>query len=159
MRTKGVVLDDFVNYKKPSMFISTCFCNWKCCIGQNLDISVCQNSSLAKSPVREFTNKELIDIYKQSIFHKAVLFGGLEPFEQFAEVYSFVVEFRDFSEDDIVIYTGFNKDEIEPCIEKLRQFKNIIIKYGRYIPNDKSHIDNVLGIKLASQNQYAEKIS
>ena len=145
MRTKGVVVDDFVNYKKPSMFISTCFCNWKCCIGQNLDISVCQNSSLAKSPVREFTNKELIDIYKQSIFHKAV--------------YSFVVEFRDFSEDDIVIYTGFNKDEIEPCIEKLRQFKNIIIKYGRYIPNDKSHIDNVLGIKLASQNQYAEKIS
>lgn len=87
------------------------------------------------------------------------MFGGLEPFEQFAEVYSFVVEFRDFSEDDIVIYTGFNKDEIEPCIEKLRQFKNIIIKYGRYIPNDKSHIDNVLGIKLASQNQYAEKIS
>jgi len=34
-------------------------------------------SSLAKSPVREFTNKELIDIYKQSIFHKAVVFDSL----------------------------------------------------------------------------------
>ena len=44
-------------------------------------------------------------------------------------------------------------------IEYLSQFKNIIIKYGRFIPNHKPHNDEVLGINLASDNQYAERIS
>ena len=29
MNLKGVKLEDFVNYKKPSMFLITCFCDWK----------------------------------------------------------------------------------------------------------------------------------
>ena len=37
-------------------------------------------------------------------------------------------------------------------------FTNIIIKFGRYIPNQKPHYDEVLGVNLASDNQYAERI-
>jgi len=37
--------------------------------------------------------------------------------------------------------------------------KNIIIKYGRFIPDKEKHYDEVLGIYLASDNQYAERIS
>ena len=37
-------------------------------------------------------------------------------------------------------------------------FKNIIIKFGRYVPNQKEHYDEILGINLASSNQYAEVI-
>jgi hypothetical protein len=36
---------------------------------------------------------------------------------------------------------------------------NIIIKYGRFIPNHQPHYDEILGVKLASDNQYAERIS
>ena len=61
--------------------------------------------------------------------------------------------------DDIVIYTGFCKNEIFNKIEQLKQFKNIIVKFGRFIPNQKSHYDSVLGVNLASDNQYAERIS
>ena len=32
---------------------------------------------------------------------------------------------------------------------------NIIIKFGRFIPDQKSTFDSVLGVELASQNQYA----
>ena len=35
----------------------------------------------------------------------------------------------------------------------------IIIKYGRFIPNQQKHYDEILGVYLASDNQYAEKIS
>ena len=49
-------------------------------------------------------------------------------------------------------------DEITQQIILLRQFPNIIIKYGRFIPGDKPHRDELLGIDLASQNQYAERI-
>ena len=40
-----------------------------------------------------------------------------------------------------------------------RYFKNIIIKFGRYIPNQQAHYDDILGVNLASNNQYAIKIS
>ena len=78
---------------------------------------------------------------------------------QFQELASFINEFRKVSEDDIVIYTGYYKEELKKEIELLKKYKNIIIKFGRYIPNRKSRYDEVLGITLVSDNQYAEKIS
>lgn len=159
MKTKGIIVDDFVNYKKPSLFISTCYCNWKCCIEYKNDISICQNSQLNKSPIKCFSNKELLEYYKNSIFQEAIVFGGLEPFEQFDEILSFVDFFRKHKTDDIVIYTGFYKEEITDKISLLRKYNNIIIKFGRFIPNQKKHFDNVLGVYLASNNQYSERIS
>ena len=41
----------------------------------------------------------------------------------------------------------------------LKKYKNIIIKFGRYIPNRPKKYDNILGIDLVSDNQYAEVIS
>ena len=49
--------------------------------------------------------------------------------------------------------------EIKEYIDKLKAFPNIIVKFGRYIPNHEKHFDEVLGIYLASDNQYAERIS
>ena len=37
----------------------------------------------------------------------------------------------------------------------LSLYPNIVIKYGRYIPNINSTYDNELGVTLASENQYA----
>jgi hypothetical protein len=67
--------------------------------------------------------------------------------------------FRCYTNDDIVIYTGYNESEVSEQIERLRYFKNIIIKFGRYIPNQQAHYDDILGVNLASNNQYAIKIS
>lgn len=41
----------------------------------------------------------------------------------------------------------------------LSEYKNIVVKFGRYIPGQEKHYDEVLGVYLASDNQYAEKIS
>ena len=38
-------------------------------------------------------------------------------------------------------------------------YSNIIIKFGRFIPNREPHFDEVLGVNLASNNQYAKRIS
>ena len=62
-------------------------------------------------------------------------------------------------DDDFVIYTGYNKNEIEDwIIDSLKNFGNVIIKYGRYIPDQEPHYDEVLGVNLASDNQYAERL-
>ena len=76
------------------------------------------------------------------------------------DLISFITEFRLVSDDDIVIYTGYSKCEIKDKIDILWHFfPNIIVKFGRYIPNQVSHYDEVLGVNLASDNQYAERIS
>ena len=77
-------------------------------------------------------------------------------------LFLFIKKFREFSNDDLVVYTGYNKEEERPQVLikfiKENQYKNIIIKYGRYIPNQTPHYDEVLGVNLASDNQYAERL-
>lgn len=160
MKIKDIVAEDFLNYKRPSMFIITAMCDWKCCIEAGLDISVCQNAPLISSPVREIPNET---IYKQ--FHinqitKAVVIGGLEPFLQIDEVVDLISYFRANDEDcPFVIYTGYNENEVQEHLGKLTKLNNIIVKFGRFIPNQKHRFDDVLGIELVSENQYAKQIS
>ena len=105
-------------------------------------------------------NKDLIARYIDNDITHAIVFGGLEPFEQFHEVYDFIKELREYGcDDDVVIYTGYYKHEIARDVEKLSEFPNIVIKFGRFVPDSKSRYDEVLGITLVSENQYAERIS
>ena len=60
--------------------------------------------------------------------------------------------------DDIIIYTGYNEEEISEYINILHNFSNIIVKFGRFIPNSLHKFDNILGVELASDNQYAKFI-
>lgn len=75
------------------------------------------------------------------------------------EIYTFIRLFREKSDDDIVIYTGYKGSEIIDKLELLSNFKNIIVKLGRYKSNEQSHFDEVLGVNLASNNQYAIRVS
>lgn len=150
---------DIVNYKKTSMFIATCFCDFKCCKELDLDICICQNSPIAKSKIIDMSNDRIVKRYLKNKLTHAIVFGGLEPFKQFDELLNLIKCFREKTEDDIIIYTGYYKNELEKEIEQLKQFKNIIIKFGRYIPNKNIRHDDILGVTLASDNQYAEKIN
>ena len=60
---------------------------------------------------------------------------------------------------DFIIYTGYNKEEVKDYIDKLLNYDNIYIKFGRYVPGNQPHYDEVLGVYLASDNQYGEKIN
>lgn len=159
MRVKAIVCDDFVNYRKPSMFISTCFCDWKCCVDGGFDSSICQNNPMKDYPIQDFSNEELYSFYEKSMFSESIVFGGLEPIKQFDEIISFVEYFRTKSLDDIVIYTGYNEREVQKEILSLKKYKNIIIKFGRFVPNQQKHFDCVLGVSLVSDNQYGKVIS
>lgn len=63
----------------------------------------------------------------------AIYFGGLEPLEQFDEIFNFVSKFRTeyHRRDDIVIYTTLDKNEVLSKIQALQMFDNIIIQFGR----------------------------
>lgn len=157
MIIKGVQDEDFVNYKKPSMFISFPSCTWKC--DRECGKKVCQNGTLATTPNIEIGVKTIVDRYINNPITKAIVCGGLEPFDTWNDLQKFIIELRQKSQDDIVIYTGYKKEEISYAVDWLNLFPNIIVKFGRFVPGQQKHYDEVLGIYLASDNQYAERIS
>jgi len=159
MRIKNLLDEDFVNYKKPAMFIGTGICDFKCFKELNLNPNQCINFSLGTEDFICIANSRLVKRYLKNQYTEAVVIGGMEPFLQFNELLELIEEFRRYTDDPIIIYTGYYKDELKRQIKELKKFKNIIIKFGRYIPNDDEHYDDVLGIYLASSNQYAEQIS
>lgn len=153
MKIKGLISEDLVNYKKPSMTIIFPYCTFKCGEGY------CQNSELAKAPIIEINVNNLVNRYINNPITEAVVMQGLEPFDSWNDLKSFIHELREYCNDDIVIYTGYDKNEIIEKINELSKYTNIIVKFGRYIPNQDKHFDDLLGVYLASNNQYAEKIS
>ena len=159
MKIRNLMDQDIVNYKKTSMFIATCYCDFKCCKQKNLDICICQNSPIASSKIINISNERLVKRYIKNKLTHAIVFGGLQPFKQFDQLLQFIKCFRQQIEDDIVIYTGYYESQLEQQIQKLKQYNNIIIKFGRYIPCQEVHFDQILGVNLASNNQYAKKIS
>ena len=123
MIIKGLNDTDFVNYRKPSMFIIFPKCSFKC------GIKECQNSQIALDPCIEVTNKRLIDLYNSNPLTSAIVCGGLEPFDSWDDLFSFIDDFRLESDDDIVIYTGYTEEEIQDKIDILKDYDKLIIKY------------------------------
>lgn len=155
MILKGVIFEDFVNYRKPSMVLEFPICkNFKC--DKECGERVCQNSLLAQSPNIEIYPISLIKKYLNNPISEAIVCQGLEPFDSWPDLIDFLYCFRQYSQDDFVIYTGYTEKEIQDKIDALKNFKNVIIKFGRYIPNQPKHFDEVLGVSLASPNQYAK---
>lgn len=152
---KGIIDEDFVNYRVPSMVLIFPFCSFKC------GTKYCQNSSLAKDKDITISIDNVCDRYINNTITEAIVCQGLEPFDSWDELESLISHFRKnkLCNDEIVIYTGYEKDEIIDKINYLKDiYINIIIKYGRYIPNQNQHFDQILGVNLASNNQYAERI-
>ena len=153
MKIKGLISEDFVNYKKPAMTIMFPYCTFKC------GTEYCQNSPLSKAEDIEIDISNIVIRYLNNPITESVVMQGLEPFDSWDDLIEFVKQLRESTDDDIVTYTGYNKKEIADKITLLSKYKNIVIKYGRYIPRQEKHYDDVLGVYLASSNQYAEKIS
>ena len=161
MRVKTIVDEDFVNYSKPSMFIGTISCGGKCCLEGGFPLSVCQNDGWRGNAPIDIRDEVIVKRYLQNQITHAIVLGGLEPMEQSNEVLALIKTLReDFDcHDDVVIYTGYYPDEVTAILDKLQVFDNIVVKFGRYVPDMKSRFDDILGVNLASDNQYAVRIS
>ena len=167
MLIKGIIDEDFVNYKKPSMYIASSKCSFKC--DKECGCEVCQNSELAHQQSYSIGVRTLIKRYLTNPITKAIVISGLEPFDTPEMLYDIVLGFRDIGVmDDIVIYTGYTEDELSlddsgrqsvAAYNWLKHYPNIYVKFGRFVPDQTPHFDEVLGVKLASDNQYGKKVS
>lgn len=172
MIVKEIRDEDFTSYKKPSMVIGFPSCTFKC--ERECGQKMCQNSVLVTAPDIEISYEDIASRYLKNPITKAIIMAGLEPFDSASDLLNLIRYIRMHTNDDIVIYTGYTKEEVKymtfkthwssgilewSYLERISQYPNIIIKFGRFIPNQESHYDEILGIKLASSNQRAERIS
>lgn len=164
MEIKNLVDEDFCQYGKPSMFIGMPHCTFKC--DKECGCEVCQNSDLALAPTIDMDKMEIATRFYENPITKAVVFGGLEPFDDFEDMIEFIkimealyITCFDIKEmPDMVIYTGYYPHEIEDLLLRLQREtteSKIIVKFGRFIPNKPTRFSGVLGVELASDNQFA----
>lgn len=174
MNLLNVIDEDIVNYKKISMYIAFPYCSLKCNIDANKE--VCQNAPLLREKPLQINGDELIKRYLANDLSKAIVLGGLEPLDSKFDILPFIDALRNkyHCYDDVVIYTGYTEEELEGDVpfsypgceqsivkdiyKQLKTYQNIIVKFGRYKEGDPSHFDEVLGVRLASDNQYAKVI-
>ncbi len=151
MRVKSIIWEDTVNYRKPSLFIGTARCSFKC--------RGCQNRPLSAIPDIIINDGDLIDRYLGNTLTEAIVLGGLEPLDQMDEIVAFCTALNQKKvSDDLVIYTGYTESEAEEKVGRLReanQGRDLIVKYGRYDASRPPAWDELLGVKLISDNQYA----
>ena len=154
MNLKGVVMEDFLQYKKPCMTLQFPVCSFKC--DKEAGESVCQNSELTSAPCKSYSVRSICEQYLKNDISKSICCQGLEPMDSWGELFYLIrvlrLNYRCY--DDVVIYTGYYPEEIQPQISQLKPLKNIIIKFGRFIPNRPHRYDEILGVELASDNQY-----
>lgn len=154
MKLKGLNDYDICNYKEPAMFLIFPYCTFKC--DRESGSNVCQNSALAREIEVEIRGIDIIHRYIKNPLTHAIVCGGLEPFDSWNDLWIFICLFRGFSKDPIIIYTGYKEEELTDKLKVLLQLDNIIVKFGRFIPNRPHIYDTVLGVELASNNQYAK---
>lgn len=157
MKLKGIIEEDFVNFKQPAMLLMFPSCSFKC--DEENGIQLCQNSELALIPDIEISAINLFNRYKLNLITSSFVFSGLEPFDSEEDLFEIITIIRGYEKclDPIVIYTGYTEHEIKQFYPWVLKEKNIIIKYGRFRPNQKPHFDEILGVNLISDNQYAKK--
>ena len=156
MIIKGIIDECIGDYKKTSMYIAMPYCSFKC--DKENGVQLCQNWRLAAAPEQTVLINGLMRNYINNPITEAIVLQGLEPFDSLIDLYTVAAALEDFNiTDDLVIYTGYNRDEVKSKLKPLYKIPgNLIIKWGRYIPNQKPHYDPVLGIYLTSDNQYGE---
>ena len=158
MKVKGIIDCDYTNYKEPCLTLEFPYCDFKCNILNKCQ--VCQNHSLINEADIDVNGEYIWKLYEQNPLTKAFCFQGLEPFDSVMDLADIIYFIRDVKKcnDPIIIYTGYNKGEDIIVEGMLRKYNNIIVKWGRYIINQEPHYDEILGVQLASDNQYAEGI-
>lgn len=157
MRVKGIIDYDCTNYKEPTLTIEFPHCDFKC--DRLNGCQVCQNSPLAAEPDIEVSGEQIWKMYSENPLTKAFCFQGLEPFDSYMDLIELIAFIRKNKncDDPIIIYTGYNKDEDKVTQMSLSHYSNIIVKWGRFIMGQEPHYDPILGVNLASNNQYAER--
>lgn len=172
MKLVNIIEEDFTNYRKPGMFLGFPYCSGKC--NKEAGKIVCQNQKLQNAGLIDISAEKILERFYANPIPECLIFGGLEPFDSLDDIVGLLESLKTresihkwknyFSYNpEIVIYTGYYPFEIKNGLMDIQDAApsniDVIVKFGRYLPGYKPHRDPVLGVYLASDNQFAMRIT
>ena len=157
---KGIIWEDMVNYKKISTTLMFPKCDFKC--DKENGTQLCQNRGLAAAASQTYNIDSIMETYLSNNLSEAIVLQGLEPLDSAPDLFTVAAALKKYNiTDDLVIYTGYNPEDNHARVIDLILPEvpgHLIVKWGRFKPNQLPHYDKVLGVNLASDNQYGEII-
>ena len=161
MHLKQIIDESVGDYKETSMLLIAPECAWKC-VG-------CHNTHLLKLITKNFPDEEILERFQKNPLSKAIVLGGLEPFDCMEEVRAFLQTLRESNivnpKPTVIIYTGYDFPDIEQELirtgldEEMKKHDKVLLKYGGYLPGYNPTYNPLLGINLASPNQQVMEYS
>ena len=99
MKVRGIEIEDFINYKSPSMFIAIGTCDWKCCVEGGMTAKEIGELYLGSQTTHtEYFffnyNKEIVPIANLSSLEFIIL-GNLEDVVENVITYPFLSPYKD----------------------------------------------------------------
>jgi len=131
------------------MTIEFPYCDFKC--DRENGTQLCHNWALTDCKSLKIEPARIAHLYVTSALTSALCMQGLEPMDSFDDVIEVCSLVRAVTDDDIVIYTGYNRDEIEDKIytfgvclneEKYKEVIGEILKYSE----TKAYLQNLINI-------------
>ena len=159
IRVLDVNACDCVNNKDITFNIAAgVSCSFKCCPEHP---EICQNNPLCQQRVKHVFISKLVNQYVRQKLASSITIQGLEPLDNLIELLWFLWYLRKQTSDAVFVWTGYTEEEAEWFIKVIKDLNldNIFIKFGRFVLNGEPRFDDVLGVVLASSNQYCKKIS
>ena len=101
MIVKGIITEDFVNYKEPCMTIEFPYCDFKC--DRENGNQLCHNYALHTEPDLDISFDGIVNLYLRHTITKAIVCQGLEPFFNNNVLYELIEHCRKSTNDTIVI--------------------------------------------------------
>jgi len=128
-------------------FVGALICANDC----NLNCAGCFHQYLKSEPTKEIESFDLIKEVKDNLFNKGIIFAGLEwtlqP-DELRELINLALE----NKLEVILYTGLTEEEFQADFSDLLTLP-IYIKFGRYVQELNSGLDEKNGVLLASINQ------
>jgi pyruvate-formate lyase-activating enzyme len=135
-------------------FVGALICAVSCSIG----CKDCFNESVKQEPNRCSYIPNILDEIQANPFNEGVILAGLEWSSQPKELIALVKEATK-RHLPIIIYTGYTSDQFIRRVPRIKEFPNVLIKYGSFNQNLRSFEHKEYGVNLASTNQHIQKIS
>jgi hypothetical protein len=150
------------DYKLNALYIPIgVTCDFKCvkeAKAKGLEFMECHNHEFINKEKYEMSTDEVLTKIQGNPFIECIILSGLEPMDCFKSVSDFISEFREKSDMEIVIFTGYYANEVTDKLKTLKRYDNITFKFGRYDPSAKPRYDEVGKVTLISGNQYFSKL-
>jgi len=129
-----------------------------CALDCNIGCKGCFNQSLKEAPIFYKKADEIMDEIMSNPFNEGVILAGLEwslqPTELLALVKSATVRNM-----PVIVYTGHDINTFLRRVPLIKQFTEVLVKYGAYDESKLSLTHEAYGIKLASTNQHIDSIA